>query len=453
MAKLGCLDSVEDGIAKGWALDQGRHSPAEIDICVDGSVVDTVACSEFRSDLLAAKRGNGWHGFTYPLPVRYMRSLSTLIIKFAGNGPLLENGRRILPDFTGRVLTSSALQASVLNNGLWCIDQLSLSDYEIAVEGWAIAPHGMPLPVAFTHNGDLLGELVRFGRDDIAALLDLPRDEIGCGFRARGPARAGTPKHEFFFQHALTKRPFDPNQSIHYIFSEAALAPDHFRARVHGSTDPMSFIKEGATAFSQMQRFLGRYFSKSIEDFASVLDWGCGSGRMLRYFPSTALKSLTGIDIDEQAIEWCRQAFPDGRFVAVAPEPPTPFPAESFDLIYANSVLTHLRQKDHLQWLRELFRVARPGAVLLLTTAGERSWWGRKFPSSRFVEWRVDCHGFYEGGRNTNLDEIGVGDYYRNVFISADYIQRNWSELFEIVDFVPGGIGNLQDLTILRKRE
>jgi SAM-dependent methyltransferase len=215
----------------------------------------------------------------------------------------------------------------------------------------------------------------------------------------------------------------------------------------------MSFIKEGSTAYSQMQLFLERYFSKSIENFGSVLDWGCGSGRMLRYFPSAALKNLIGIDIDEQAIEWCRQAFPDGRFLAIAPDPPTPFAPESFDLIYANSVLTHLRQKDHLAWLRELFRLARPGAVLLLTTAGDRSWWGRKFPSSRFVEWCVGCNGFYEGGRNTNLDEIGAGDYYRNVFISADYIWRHWSELFEIIDFVPGGIGNLQDLTILQKRE
>jgi SAM-dependent methyltransferase len=453
MGKIGCLDSVDDGVVTGWALDESSDSPACVDICVNGAVVDTTICSEFRPDLLAANRGNGWHGFTYPLPAHYVRSRANVTVKFAGAGPALHNGQRILPDFTSRVLTSAALRSSVVHDGQWCIDQFSLSGSEVTIEGWCIPPRAVAVPVAFTYNGELLPDLVRVARNDIAALLDAAQDSVGFGFRASGPICSPSREHVFFFVHAYTQQPFDPNQSIHYIFSEAALPPDHLRARVHGSTDVMGFIKEGSTAYAQLERFLRRYCSKSLEDFESILDWGCGSGRMLRYVPAAALRKLTGIDIDAQAIEWCRQAFPEGRFFATAAEPPTPFAAESFDLIYANSVLTHLRQKDHLAWLSELFRVAQPGAMLLLTTAGERSWWGRRLPSSRFLQWRVECAGFYEGGRNTNLADLGVGDYYRNVFISPDFIARNWSTLFEIVDFVPCGIGNLQDLTILRKRE
>jgi SAM-dependent methyltransferase len=453
MAKVGCLDSVDDGILRGWALDEESHSPTAVDIYIGGGILDRIACSEFRPDLVAARGGTGWHGFTYPVPERYMRSRLSVSVKFAEGGSMLENGQRVLPDFTNRFLISAMLHSAVLSKGLWCIDRMCLSDSGLSLEGWCVPPRAIPVPVALTHDGEPLDDVVRFSRDDIAALLNLAHDEIGFGFRASGRRAPEARRHEFSFQHALTKQRFDPNQSIYYIFSEAALPADHLRVRVHGSTDVMGFVKEGSTAYAQIECFLERYCSKSMEDFGSILDWGCGCGRMLRYVPARALRKLTGIDIDAQGIEWCRQAFPEGRFLAIAAEPPTPFESESFDLIYANSVLTHLRQKDHLAWMSELFRLARPGATLMLTTAGERSWWGGRFPSSRFLQWQIDCAGFYEGGRNTNLADLGVGDYYRNVFISRDFIWRNWSALFEIVEFVPCGIGNLQDLTILRKRE
>jgi SAM-dependent methyltransferase len=453
MAKVGCLDSVDDGILRGWALDDSVQSPAMIEVFIDGRVVDSLACSEFRPDLLAAKQGTGWHGFTYPLPITYIRSHGKLLVKFAGGGPVLHGGQRVLPDFTNRFLTSSALHASVLSNGLWCIDQLSLSESEVTIAGWAIPPRGAPFPVAFTHNGSTLTELVRFPRNDLAVKLDLPRDEVGFGFETRGPLSPTTRTHEFRFEHGVAKRPFDPNQSVHFICSETPLPPPDLRMRVHGSADPMSFQKEGSTGYVRLQRLLQTYFAKRLQDFASILDWGCGSGRMLRYFPEQALPHVTGIDIDQEAMEWCRQAFPQAQFLAVPTEPPTPLASEAFDLIYANSVLTHLREKDHLQWLRELYRLAKRGAVLLLSTSGERNWWNAQFPSSRFVEWRVTRNGFYEGGRNTNLDALGVGDYYRNVSVSADYIWRNWSQWFEIVDHFQSGFGNMQDMTVLRKRD
>jgi SAM-dependent methyltransferase len=451
MAKIGCLDSVDDGILRGWALDQDGQSPARVDICVDGSVLDTIPCSEFRDDLLAAERGNGSHGFTYPLSPQYIRSRANITVKFTGTGPVLHNGERVLPDFTSRFLTSSALHSSALSKGLWCIDQLSFSQSEVTIAGWAIPARAASVPVAFTHNGNTLAELVRFPRNDLAVNLDLPRDEIGFGFQARGSLSPSERTHEFRFEHALAKRPFDANQSVHFICCETPIPPPDLRIRVHGSADPMTFTKEGSTAYIRLERFLQTYFAKRLQDFASILDWGCGSGRMLRYFPEQVLQNLTGIDIDQEAIEWCRQAFPHGQFLAVAMQPPTPLASETFDLIYANSVLTHLRENDHLQWLRELHRLAKPGAVLLLTTSGERNWWKGKFPSSRFVEWQVTRNGFYEGGHNTNLDAIGVGDYYRNVFVSADYIWRIWSGWFQIIDHVQGGFGDMQDMTVLRK--
>jgi SAM-dependent methyltransferase len=126
----------------------------------------------------------------------------------------------------------------------------------------------------------------------------------------------------------------------------------------------------------------------------------------------------------------------------------------TFDLIYAISVLTHLREDDHIEWLEELHRIAKPDAVLLLTTFGDTGWWRGRLPWSLYATWRRDNAGFFNAGHNKDIDALGLADhgYYRNVFVSPEYISRHWSRLFDIVDILPGAIGNLQDLVILQRR-
>jgi hypothetical protein len=92
--------------------------------------------------------------------------------------------------------------------------------------------------------------------------------------------------------------------------------------------------------------------------------------------------------------------------------------------------------------------------VILLTTFGDIGWWRGRLPWNLYRAWRVDNAGFYNAGPNRDIDEAGVADhdYYRNVFVSHEYISRNWSRYFAIVDILPGAIGNLQDLVILQRR-
>ncbi|MBZ5618416.1 MAG: class I SAM-dependent methyltransferase [Acidobacteriia bacterium] len=444
MAELGFLDSVETSGIRGWAFDdQNPMSPATVDICINGVVLATIKCSEFRQDLADAQIGNGWHGFSYRLPQRD----GDLTVRFTGGGPVLNNGECVLPGLAYRLLISS-----VLAKGLWCIDNLSLSDTELTIAGWCVPPRALPVPVALTHNGGTL-HLTRHRRDDVAPMLGLVRDETGFGFKARG-SFSRISEHEFSFDHARTKRPFDPNQTIHYIEIGKPLPPAALRVRVHGAEEALSFVREGSSAFVRLQRVLSEYFSKSITDFSHVLDWGCGSGRVLRYFADSTTMKVTGIDIDPQAIEWCQEAFPRCEFMAVSPEPPTPLATETVDLIYAISVLTHLRENDHLKWLEELHRISKPNAVILLTTFGDTAWWRGRLPWNLYATWRTDNTGFFDVGKNRDIDEVGLADrdYYRNVFVSHEYISRNWSKYFDIVDILPGAIGNLQDLCILERR-
>ncbi len=106
-------------------------------------------------------------------------------------------------------------------------------------------------------------------------------------------------------------------------------------------------------------------------DGLRLLDAGCGTGHNLREFgtPGTA----RGVDSSPQAIEFCRlrgvEGVSEGRIEEL------PFPDGSFDLILATDVLEHL--SDDRAAMRELRRVAAPGARLLATVPAYRWLWSQ----------------------------------------------------------------------------
>ncbi len=68
-ALLGKLESASCTQVAGWAWDpMFPDSPTSIDVLVDGRVYATVPADQYRADLQAAGRGDGRHGFVWPLP-------------------------------------------------------------------------------------------------------------------------------------------------------------------------------------------------------------------------------------------------------------------------------------------------------------------------------------------------------------------------------------------------
>jgi SAM-dependent methyltransferase len=86
-----------------------------------------------------------------------------------------------------------------------------------------------------------------------------------------------------------------------------------------------------------------------------LLDLGCGPGSItIGLAAAVAPGRATGVDIDPVPV--------DGVTVVPGDATNLPFPAASFDAIYAGALLQHLA--DPLAALREARRVARPGAVI-----------------------------------------------------------------------------------------
>ena len=107
----------------------------------------------------------------------------------------------------------------------------------------------------------------------------------------------------------------------------------------------------------------------SLAPCDAILDFGCGWGRLIRFFMKDVDPSkLWGIDPRQPCIDaasrtnrWC-------HFELSQLAPPTSFPPDMFDLIFSYSVFSHLREETHSEWLVELKRILKPDGILIATT-------------------------------------------------------------------------------------
>jgi SAM-dependent methyltransferase len=120
--------------------------------------------------------------------------------------------------------------------------------------------------------------------------------------------------------------------------------------------------------------------------FRSVLDFGCGCGRVARQLIQQRPRPerYVGVDLHAGMIEWCNRnlaphapgfefhhhdvfygAFNPGRRKPL--HAALPFPDQEFSLAFALSVFTHLTQVQTEAYLAELSRVLQPGGILLAT--------------------------------------------------------------------------------------
>lgn len=117
---------------------------------------------------------------------------------------------------------------------------------------------------------------------------------------------------------------------------------------------------------------LNKYVGANGPGTRRILDVGCGTGTMLTYL--ARFGNAEGVDIDTEAIEYCRAR--GLKQVSQSAADSLPFADDTFDLVTALDVVEHI--DDDLGVLREVRRVLRPGGQLLLTVPAYRFLWGRQ---------------------------------------------------------------------------
>jgi SAM-dependent methyltransferase len=111
--------------------------------------------------------------------------------------------------------------------------------------------------------------------------------------------------------------------------------------------------------------------SFKFDSLRSVLEFGCGTGRVIRHFRNIGGLRLAGTDANPKPIEWDRKNLPNIDFYTNELAPPLAFENESFDLVYALSVFTHIPLELQRNWLDELHRILVPGGYLLCTVTDD----------------------------------------------------------------------------------
>ena len=166
------------------------------------------------------------------------------------------------------------------------------------------------------------------------------------------------------------------------LWVEHAAAPDsrpdlpgfpseEVQRRIHGTVFERAM--RGALALRYHAfRSLRRVVGKPIVPDMRVLDFGCGWGRVLRVLLKDFHTSgLHGTDLDPEVIELARELLPEVSFAVNDRLSPLVYRDRSFDLIFVNSVFSHLAERNFWFWIEELTRVLEPGGVLVFTSWGQ----------------------------------------------------------------------------------
>jgi SAM-dependent methyltransferase len=162
-------------------------------------------------------------------------------------------------------------------------------------------------------------------------------------------------------------------------------------------------------------------------DRIRVLDFGCGSGQLVDRMVELGYDAY-GCDIHLAAAEWRSVASAPQRLKRIDPAPyRLPFDDKCFDIVMSTSVLEHARNPD--EYLREIFRVLKPGGVAMHLLPGKwylpyephifvplanyfypncPTWWfavwtllGFRHPEHKGLRWREAvkaCRDFYDNG-------------------------------------------------------
>lgn len=214
--------------------------------------------------------------------------------------------------------------------------------------------------------------------------------------------------------------------------TKAHLPPAELRYRVGGSPDADEFVTIGKKCAADIESALGKV-GRDLGSFRRILDFGCGCGRTLVHMKSLAPGAqIDGTDIDAKAIEWCKQHLNFATFSVSKERPPIDYAADTFDFIYVISVFTHLDEDFQFLWLEELRRIAKPGAILLLTVHGLNGDQGFVFKRS------------YEKGL--------FPDWYQNTYHSKEYVFTNFGNYFEVLGYFPRSMNAHQDVVMLQKQ-
>ena len=210
--------------------------------------------------------------------------------------------------------------------------------------------------------------------------------------------------------------------------SAAPLPPEDLIFRV-SLADVGVFERVGRRSSEEINDALGPDWSW---DGKRMLDFGCGVGRLLRYLAEEArVAEIEGCDMHEESIAWCKGNLdPPFKFFVNSADPPLAgVDDETYDLVVAISVFTHLAS-SWSEWLSELQRITKPGGILIAT------FHGRGMTEAYEVQSGTPFNEEEVGMISLPTGEVGT---FASTFHSQWWLETHWGRAFEPISISPDG--------------
>ncbi len=146
-----------------------------------------------------------------------------------------------------------------------------------------------------------------------------------------------------------------------------------------GKWDHSDFFNSGEKAVIRLL--------KNLEDldvelrYDSVLDFGCGVGRVSRAFASR-FKQVIAIDVSSTMLDEARKAnrhVDNINFIHNTAEDLSLIPSDSVDCVYTNMVLQHMSPRKQLAYIRGFCKVLSSGGIMAIQASSYfnlKSWEG-----------------------------------------------------------------------------
>ena len=242
------------------------------------------------------------------------------------------------------------------------------------------------------------------------------------------------------------------------------LPSDSIQAGFVGSSGEEA-LREGFN-FYRICKAQANTYGIEITRNTKILDFGVGWGRMLRFWlKDVDAENLWGVDVDSQVVELCRELFNCCNFATVSPEPPSEFGSDTFAIIYAYSVFSHLAEGTARRWMGEFSRILRPGGIVVATTRSRRfielceSLRGRPHPESLHLAGAFldtdDSLRRYDRGEFLYSAVGGGGprdtSFYGEALFSCKYAIDHWAEYLELRGFIDDENYDAQAVMVLQK--
>ncbi|MBE0658541.1 MAG: methyltransferase domain-containing protein [Bryobacteraceae bacterium] len=218
------------------------------------------------------------------------------------------------------------------------------------------------------------------------------------------------------------------------------LPPVLLRVKVAGTPLAFNYIDGGRKAVHSIDGIL-RAAGSSLDAQTSILEFGCGCGRVLSCLDRN--NAIAGCDLNPDLIAWVNRRLPEIDARVNGLEPPLPWMDGSFDLVFALSVFTHLPEPIAVRWMAELSRVLKPGGYLAISTHGEH-YSGVLSPTERAV---------FAAGRIVERFVGSAGSNLCNTYTPESYVRNVLGAGMRCAAFrARGALGNPeQDLYLFQK--